>query len=47
MNETTNLPLDSQKFAEFFDKDSRLLNEHAFRKYIFKGLILTFEYTHE
>ena len=30
-------PLESSKFSNFFDIDQRLINEHEFRKTIFKG----------
>ena len=30
-------PLDANKFKNFFDIDQRLINEHEFRKSIFKG----------
>ena len=32
-------PLDAAKFGEFFDIDKRLINEHEFRKSIFKGFL--------
>jgi hypothetical protein len=32
--------LDANKFKNFFDIDQRLINEHEFRKSIFKGIFL-------
>ena len=34
--------LDANKFKNFFDTDQRLINEHEFRKSIFKGIFLHF-----
>lgn len=33
----SSVPIDSQRLVEFFDQDYRLVNEHEFRRAIFKG----------